>query len=111
MHIQYNKYMETDKRENFDDLVDFVWQQIPHRDPWQNANLKKQEVAQIVTIVFDTIIDRLADGSELYIKRFGKFKVVKHQDKKIRLPNGETRISRAKKYAKFKQFKKLRDAI
>ena len=101
----------ANKRENFDSIVDIVWEQLPHRDPWRNANLTKPELADIVTSVFDTMTDMLADGNDVYIKRFGRFKVVKHRGKMVHIPSGEMKKSGARKYAKFKQFKKLRDAL
>ena len=103
--------MGAKKKENHTTLVGAVLQKLPHRDAWQDANLSRTEVDNIVTSIFDTITDWLVDGKEVHIKNFGRFKTMLHTEKRLNLPDGGTKIIPPRMHAKFKQFKKLRDAL
>ena len=75
-------------------------------------NGSKKEAAHAVDIVFDTIVRNMAQGNDVMINDFGKFKKVDRKARMGRNPfTGETIKIKASKKARFLPAKALKEII
>lgn len=75
-------------------------------------DLSAKEVDAITDMFLHQIIDQMSQGFNIDLYRFGTFEIKERKARKGRNPQtGEVIEIDAKKYAKFKPWKKMREAV
>ena len=78
----------------------------------ETAELSKKQAALVVSTVFDTIAESLANGEKVQLIGFGSFEVRERAERKGRNPQtGEELVIPATKVPAFKAGKALKDVV
>jgi integration host factor subunit beta len=78
----------------------------------ENPHLTHSDAERVVNAVFDTIVEKLADGGRVELRGFGAFSIKQRDPRLGRNPRtGETVDVEAKAVPYFKTGKELRDRL
>jgi integration host factor subunit beta len=78
----------------------------------ENPDLRPEEIEQVVSIVFDEIAKRLAEGGRVELRGFGAFSTRGRESRSGRNPRtGETVEVPAKRVPYFKPGKEMRERL
>lgn len=78
----------------------------------ENPHLYQRDVERIVTTIFDTIINAMADGNRVELRGFGAFSVKKRDARQGRNPRTGAAVAVEEKHVPFfKAGKLLRDRL
>ncbi len=93
-------------------IMDIINKKNISEEVAEKHNLTKKESAEIVDLVFDTIVDSMKDGKRVDISGFGKFEVKERAARKGINPQTKEVIEiAAAKVPGFKASKSLKDSI
>ena len=78
----------------------------------ENADLRPEEIEQVVDVFFDEVAGRLAEGGRVELRGFGAFSTREREARKGRNPRtGETVEVPAKRVPYFKSGKEMRQRL